>query len=72
MAKETKEKLSNFRIGITQGISGHFAVMLVDVTDDRGTYTDVQQSGIGRYRNKQDAIEEAKEWAKAEELPCIC
>lgn len=65
------EKLSNFRIGVTYGMSGYFAVMLVDVEDEDGKYTDIQQTGVGRYKNKNKAIAEGEEWAKSEEIPFI-
>lgn len=29
---------------------------------------DCQQTGIGRYKTKEEAIKEAKEWSKAEEI----
>ena len=65
------EKTSNFRIGVTHGMSGYFAVMLVDVTDESKTYTDVQNTGMGRYVTFNAAKIEAKEWAKAEGIPYI-
>lgn len=66
------EKLSNFRIITSLLGSGHAAVMLVDVeTLGRTKYTDVQQTGIGRYRTNEEAIQEAKQWAESEEIPYV-
>ena len=62
--------IRNYRIGVTSGISGYFAVMLADY-EDMGWNTDVVQTGIGRYKKKEDAVKEAKQWAQAEEIPCI-
>lgn len=52
-------------ISITKGMSGWFAVCLVYYEDIQGY--DVYNTGIG-YETKEEAIEEAKEWAKAEEM----
>ena len=64
-----KETVSNHRITVGLLGSGYAAIHLVDVTDEHGTYTDVQQTGIGRYRTREEAIAEAKMWAEAEEFP---
>lgn len=54
--------------------SGYAAVMMVtvEVLNEAGevvkTYPDVQQTGIGRYQLLEEAINEAKQWAKAEVL----
>lgn len=65
------EKLSNYRITVQLLGSGFAAVMLVDVDDQDGLgkYTDVQDTGIGRYKTREEAVREAKSWAEAEELP---
>jgi hypothetical protein len=64
-----KETVSNFRLNVTSGMSGWFAVLLVDVTDERGTYTDIQQTGVGRYRTRQEAVKEATSWSLSDEIP---
>lgn len=52
------------------GGAGYFAVHVGMFKDDEiGEYQDVIQTGIGRYKTSERAIEEAKEWAKAENLP---
>lgn len=63
------ETISNSRICVSLLGSGWAAIHLVDVTDEDGTYTDVQQTGIGRYRTREQAVAEAQSWAEAEELP---
>lgn len=65
----TDEKTSNFRIDVQLLGSGYAAVLMVDVTDKHGTYTDVQQTGIGRYKTHAEAVKEAKDWAAAEDYP---
>ena len=64
------EAYKNFRISVTSGISGHFAIMVVDVTDEIGEYQDIYQTGIGRYRTRGEAVREARSWAAAEEVVC--
>lgn len=63
------EKTSNFRIDVSELGSGWAAVLMVDVTDKHGTYTDVQQTGIGRYKTRDAAVKEAKSWAAADDYP---
>lgn len=58
-------------ITVTEGMSGFFAIHIIWVNDpelggDAGGYWDVWQSGVGRYDTKEEAIEEAKEWAESE------
>lgn len=65
------EKTSNFRIGVQLLGSGHAAILYVDVTDDHGTYTDVQQTGIGRYATHKEAAIEARMWAKSDDYPLV-
>lgn len=71
MMTPSKETLSNHRIGVSLLGSGYAAVHYVDVTDDNGTYTDVQQTGIGRYRTREEALEEAREWAEGDGIPLM-
>lgn len=62
------EKLSNHRITVKLLGSGYAAVLLVDVTDSKGTYTDIQQAGIGRYKDYEGAKREAIDWSKSDEI----
>lgn len=32
---------------------------------------DVEQTGLGRYSRREDAVDEARDWAESEELPII-
>ena len=52
---EEKKGVRNFRISVTSGISGYFAVMLADY-EDMEWNTDVVNTGIGRYRSRDKAI----------------
>ena len=66
------ETLANYRITVQLLGSGYAAIMLVDVTDEKlGTYTDVQQTGIGRYKTRGEAEREAKQWARSEEMEYV-
>jgi hypothetical protein len=65
------EITGNYRITVQLLGSGYAAAMLVDVTDDIGTYTDIQDTGIGRYRKREQAVIEAKDWSRDEEIPYI-
>lgn len=53
-----------FWISVTSGMSGWFAVMLVE----EDGFVEPQQTGIGRYKTKTEAEKEARQWAEAEEL----
>jgi hypothetical protein len=49
--------------------SGYAAVHMVLVEDDNlGQYWDVQQTGIGRYRTRQEAEQEAIGWSISDEI----
>ncbi len=63
------ETLSNHRLTVSLLGSGYAAVHLVDVTDEHGTYTDVQQTGIGRYVSREEAVVEARMWSKSDDIP---
>lgn len=65
------EKTSNFRLDVSLLGSGYAAVLYVDVTDDHGTYTDVQQTGIGRYKTRKEAVIEARMWSESDEIPLV-
>jgi len=63
------EKILNYCITVTHGMSGWFAICAVEVEDDEiGRYWDVQQSGIGRYATREEALREAKQWSIDEEV----
>lgn len=49
-------------------MSGYFAIHLADY-EDMGWYPDVVATGLGRYKTKEEAIVEAREWAEADGLP---
>lgn len=59
----------NHRISVTHGGSGYFAVMLADYADMQWG-TDIVQTGIGRFKTRAEAVEEAQTWAKAENMQC--
>lgn len=61
-------KSINHRISLAHGMSGWFAVHYADYSD-MNWCPDVVQTGIGRYETRQEAIEEAINWSKAENLP---
>ena len=54
--------------------TGYAAVEMIwceDVTSGSG-YWDINNTGIGRYRTRKEAEDEAKHWAQDEELPYHC
>lgn len=55
-------------VSVTSGMSGYFAVLYW--WNPEG-FTEPWQTGCGRYKEYARAVEEAKEWAKAEELEYI-
>lgn len=61
---ETEEKHEPY-ITITSGMRGYFAVM---VWWNPEGFWEPWQTGFGSYKNKLDAIPEAKDWAKLEEI----
>ena len=64
------EKSRNHKITTTQGMSGFFAIETAEYQDDRGQwYTDIVQTGIGRYKSSERAEKEGRQWAKDEGLP---
>jgi hypothetical protein len=66
-------QVRNHYITITCGIRGYFAVMRAEYLDDGETewFEDNVQSGIGSYASYDEAIQEAEEWARAEEIPVV-
>lgn len=63
-------KARNFRITVGLLGSGYAAIMLADY-EDMDWNTDVENTGIGRYATKEEAIEEAKHWAEDEGIPLV-
>lgn len=63
------ETISNHRITVLLLGSGYGAVHLVDVTDELGTYTDIQQTGFGRYKAREPAVKEAIDWSNLDQIP---
>ena len=57
-------------ITTTEGMSGHFAVMLW-WNPDMGGFWEPWDTGIGRFATREEAAEEAKQWAEAEELEYV-
>lgn len=50
--------------------SGYAAVHMVRVEEEgRGSYWDVQQTGIGRYATLEEAKAEARDWAVSDGIP---
>ncbi len=65
-----EEECRNHRISTTHGMSGFFAVHIAEFSDDgKLWYTDVINTGTGRYKNSEDARKEAKQWSVADEIP---
>jgi hypothetical protein len=54
-------------ITVTEGMSGHFAVM-VAWNSDLGGFYEPWETGVGRYATKQEAELEAQQWAADEEV----
>jgi hypothetical protein len=67
MSKE-KPGVRNFRIRVMLLGSGFSAVMLADY-EDMDWNTDIVQTGIGRYKTREMAEIEAKDWARSEQIP---
>ena len=66
-----KEEARNYRISVTKGISGYFAVFVAEfnIGKSKGWYTDIINTGIGRYKTRKEAIQEAEEWSISDEIP---
>lgn len=54
-------------ITTTFGMSGYFAVMYW-WNPESGGFWEPYNTGFGRYKTKEKAVEEAKQWAEAEDL----
>lgn len=49
--------------------SGYAAVQMVTVlTDDGRTYDDVQQTGFGRYKTREEAETEMRQWSHSDAI----
>ena len=56
-------------ITVTSGMAGYFAVQIWwNNEDPKMAFWEPYDTGLGRYREIEMAIEEAKEWAEAEGL----
>lgn len=55
-------------VTVTHGISGWFAVIMAKSPE--GFY-EAWQTGIGRYPDREKAVDEAKAWAQAENLEFV-
>jgi hypothetical protein len=66
-----KEPSKNWRLSVSRGMSGWFAVLIADFQHEKSGfwYTDVWQTGIGRYATREEAESEARSWAESEGLP---
>jgi len=53
-----------FWITTTQGMSGHFAVMMWN----DGEMDEPWETGEGRYKTRKEAEAEARQWAEAERM----
>lgn len=69
-----KDKIIDGYITVSLLGSGYAAVhrVLVKEMNPDGTwdepYWDVEQTGIGRYSTRDEAVVEARDWAKSEEI----
>lgn len=55
--------IKNF-ITVTEGMSGFFAVhMWLNEEEDFGPFWEPYDTGVGRYATREEAEDEAKEWA---------
>lgn len=57
------EDLSPY-VTTTYGGSGHFAILMKWYPE--GNMWDIWNTGLGRYKSPQEAIQEAKDWAEAD------
>lgn len=63
-----KEIIKNEYIGVHLLGSGYAAVHMVLVSDGEGEYWDYQQTGIGRYKTRDEAEIEARNWSISDEI----
>lgn len=57
-------------ITISSGMSGWFAVMLW-YAPQHGGFWEPWETGFGRWETRDEAIEEGRDWAEAEEMEFI-
>lgn len=53
-------------IGVSQGMSGHFAVLFTWTSLEgfpEGKFWEPQETGFGRYATREEAVEEALAWS---------
>ena len=62
-AKEVTAR--NFRVSVTQGMSGFFAILVADCKD-MDWNADIVSTGIGRFVTYAGAAAEGREWANSE------
>lgn len=58
--------VKNYRITVGELGSGWAALLVADVSDETGTYTDCIDTGISRYATREEAEQEAKSWAMSD------
>lgn len=66
------EKIIEECISVEELGSGWAAVhrVLVAEHDDiQNAYWDIQQTGVGRYRTRTEALQEAVNWSESDEIP---
>lgn len=66
----TRETTDNYRIDVSLLGSGWAAILMCDVHNEKlGKYSDVYQTGIGRYATREEALTEARQWSETDEYP---
>ena len=69
LTEEPKETTSHHRIEVASLGSGWAAIHTVQVNrDGHEPYRDIQQTGVGRYRDREEAITEARMWSQSDEI----
>jgi len=68
--KTSKTGVRNYRITVALLGSGYAAIMLADY-EDMDWNSDIVQTGIGRYRTRKEAVQEALSWAREEDIPYV-
>jgi hypothetical protein len=61
------EKDHSSYITVTSGISGYYAVLMTWNTE-LGGFWEPYNTGIGRYKKREKAVQEGKMWAEDEEV----
>ena len=70
---EMTEELRNYRVDVTNGMRGYFAVLIADVYEN-GRFLGPEPIQTSPFSAKtfDEAVEDALDWAVAEGLPCVC